>query len=124
MGNFEVIVGFAALLEAVVGKIREGAGEHGACKSIQPHGKADEKQIRRNGHQQIIKDDAHPAEHEDLFAAQQVGCHAAGHLAQETDDVEYPLGKADLPEGEAAGRQQRHPYGVRDAQAGEEIIGI
>ena len=31
------------------------------------------------------------------------------------------LGKADLPQREPAGGQQRHPYGIRDAQAGKEI---
>ena len=35
--------------------------------------------------------------------------------------MEHALGQADLPQGEAPGRQQRHPYRIRDAQAGEEI---
>ena len=117
-------VGFAALLEAVVGQRRSGAGEHGACKRIQAHSHADEEQVRGKGHQQVIEHDAHAAEHEGLFAAQEIGRHAAGHLAQEADDVEHTLGKADLPEGKAPGRQQCHPHGIGDAQAGKEIIGI
>lgn len=35
--------------------------------------------------------------------------------------MEHAFGQADLPQGEAPGRQQRYPYRIRDAQAGEEI---
>ena len=38
--------------------------------------------------------------------------------------MEHALGQADLPQGEASGRQQRHPYCIRDAQAGEEISSV
>ena len=69
-GDLEVIVGFAALLEAVVGQRRSGAGEHGACKRVQAHSHADEEQVGGKGHQQVIEHDAHAAEHEGLFAAQ------------------------------------------------------
>ena len=35
--------------------------------------------------------------------------------------MEHAFGQTNLPQGEAPGRQQRHPYRIRDAQAGEEI---
>ena len=38
--------------------------------------------------------------------------------------MEHAFGQADLPQGEAPGRQQGHPYRIRDAQAGEEIRSI
>ena len=38
--------------------------------------------------------------------------------------MEHAFGQTDLPQGEAPGRQKRHPYRIRDAQAGEEIRSI
>ena len=35
--------------------------------------------------------------------------------------MEHAFGQTNLPQGEAPGCQQRHPYRIRDAQAGEEI---
>jgi len=68
-----------------------------------------------------LQDHAHAAGHEGLFPAQKVCRHAAGHLTQQADNMEHALGQTNLPQGEAPGRQQRYPYRIRDAQAGEEI---
>ena len=35
--------------------------------------------------------------------------------------MEHALGQTNLPQRKAPRRQKRHPYGIRDAQAGEEI---
>ena len=53
-----------------------------------------------------------PPGQEGLPAAQQVCRHAAGHFAEEADDVIHAFGQADLPQGEAPGRQQGHPYRI------------
>ena len=38
--------------------------------------------------------------------------------------MEHALGQTNLPQGEAPGRQQRHPYRIRDAQTGEKVGGV
>ena len=123
-GDPEVVVCPSALLEAVVSQGRGGAGEHGVGQCAQRHRQADEKEVRRKGHQEVGEHHADPAGHECLPAAQQVRRHAARHLEGEADHVEHALGNADLPQREAPRSQQRHPHRVGDAQAGEEVVGI
>ena len=117
----DVLVLAALGLQAVVDKGCEGAGKHGHSQRVQPHGKADGEQVRRKSHQQIAGHGQDSAGQEGLPAAQQVCRHAAGHFAEEADDVIHAFGQADLPQGEAPGRQQGHPYRIRDAQTGEKV---
>lgn len=55
---------------------------------------------------------------------QQIGGHAAGDLTQQADAVENALGQADLRQRKAAGRQQRDPDGVGEAQGRGKCVQI
>lgn len=120
-GDLKVFVLAVFRLEAVVDKGREGAGEQGIVQCIQRHCEADGKQVRCKRHQQVGGDGQHTAGHKGFFAAQQICRHAAGHFAQQADDMENTFGQADLPQGEPPRGQQRDPHGVGDPQAGEEV---
>ena len=120
-GDLKVFVLAVFRLEAVVDKGREGAGEQGTVQRVQRHCEADGKQIRCKRHQQVGGDGQHTAGHKGFFAAQKICHHAAGHFAQQVDDMENTFGQADLPQGEPPCGQQRDPHGVGDPQAGEEV---
>ena len=109
------------LLQAVVGQSGIGAGKHGVGQGVQPHCRTNQEKAGRKCHEQAAQHCQDTARHKGPFTPQQVGGHSAGHLAQQADDMVNALGKADLPQREPAGGQQRHPYGIRDAQAGKEI---
>ena len=57
-------------------------------------------------------------------APPKISGHAAGDLTQQADAVENALGQADLRQRKAAGRQQRDPDGVGEAQGRGKCVQI
>ena len=78
----------------------------------------------RLGANAMVAAETTPSAPPKISVPQQIGGHAAGDLTQQADAVENALGQADLRQRKAAGRQQRDPDSVGEAQGRGKCVQI